>query len=106
MRRRTLKVGDHVRRVRLPPIWAMTRAHILMRRQAGYVAILVVLAGGAIGCAAEAGRTATQPSAQTKPAVRVIELGRQTLTFTPTRDDLTVRCAVLDVLSSHPVRIN
>jgi hypothetical protein len=36
----------------------------------------------------------------------VIELGPQTLNFTPTRDDLTVGCAVLPVVSSHPVRVN
>ena len=77
-----------------------------MRRPAGYVAILVALAGEALVCAAEAQRTATQPSAQIKPAGRVIELGRQTLTFVPTRDDLTVRCVTLAVLSSHPVGIN
>ena len=77
-----------------------------IRRQAGYVAILVAFAGGAFGCAAETKGTETQPSVQPKPAGRVIELGRQTLNFTPTRDDLTVRCVVLAVLSSHPVRIN
>jgi hypothetical protein len=49
---------------------------------------------------------ATQPGVGTEPAGRVIKLGRQTLTFAPTRGDLTVRCAVLAVLSSHPVRIN
>jgi hypothetical protein len=36
----------------------------------------------------------------------VIELGRQTLNFAPTRDDLTVGCAVLPVVSSHRVRVN
>ena len=77
-----------------------------IRRQAGYVATLVALAGGAFGCAAEAKRAATQPSVQTKPAGRVIELGPQTLNFTPTRDDLTVGCAVLPVVSSHRVRVN
>jgi hypothetical protein len=77
-----------------------------IRRQAGYVAILVALAGGAIGCAGKAERAATQPSVRTEPAGRVIELGPQTLSFTPTRDDLTVGCAVLPVVSSHPVRVN
>ena len=48
----------------------------------------------------------TQPGVGTEPAGRVIELGPQTLTFTPTRDDLTVGCAVFPVVSSHPVRVN
>jgi hypothetical protein len=77
-----------------------------IRRQAGYIAILVALAGGALGYAAEPKRTATQPSVQIKPAGRVVDLGRQTLTFTPTRDDLTVGCAEVAVVSSHPVRVN
>jgi len=54
---------------------------------------------------AEPKRTSTQPTVQTNPAGRVIELGPQTLTFTPTRDDLTVGCAVLPVVSSHRVRV-
>src|SRR6185369_16897811 len=77
-----------------------------IRRRAAYVAILVALAGVAFGCSGKAKQAATQPGAATKPAGRVIELGPQTLSFTPTRDDLTVRCVVLAVLSSHPVRIN
>src|SRR5512132_3039188 len=70
------------------------------------LSVLVALAGGAIGCAGKAQRATTQPSVRTEPAARLIELGRQTLNFTPTRDDLTVGCAVLAVVSSHPVRVN
>jgi hypothetical protein len=75
-------------------------------RQAGYVAILVALGCGALGCAAENKRTAIRSGAATEPAGRVIELGRQTLNFTPTRDDLTVGCVLLPVVSSHRVRVN
>jgi hypothetical protein len=70
------------------------------------LSVLVALAGGAIGCAEKAKRASTQPSVRAEAAGRVIELGRQTLNFTPTRDDLTVGCAVLPVVSSHPVRVN
>jgi hypothetical protein len=36
----------------------------------------------------------------------VIEFHRQTLTFKPTRDDLTVGCAVFTLNASHPYRVN
>ena len=81
-----------------------------LRRQGRCAAILIALAGAALGfaggCAAKAKPTATDPGDPTQPAARVIDLGPQTLVFTPTRDDLTVRCVTLAVLSSHPVRIN
>jgi hypothetical protein len=81
-----------------------------IRPQAACVATLLALAGGAFGCGAKAKPTATQGGVATQPSGRaaegVIELGPQTLTFTPTRDDLTIRCVTLAVLSSHPVRIN
>ena len=88
---------------------------------------LALLAGGAIGCEGEAkpapatpvASAATRPSGATQPAGPlatqpagplverpVVELSRQTLNFAPTRDDLTVGCAVVTVGSSHPVRVN
>jgi hypothetical protein len=67
-------------------------------------ALLPLLAVGiiAIGCAAGESPQAVDR----KNPSHAIELPRQTLTFHPTRDDLSVGCVLLSMVGTQPARVN
>ena len=54
------------------------------------------------GCAG----SAAPQAAGAKDLSHVVDLPRQTLTFKPTRDDLTVGCVVLSLVGTQPARVN
>jgi hypothetical protein len=80
-----------------------------MKRHHIVVLTLGIVALVAAGCVDQSSHpispAGASPSDQ-KHLPKVIDLPRRTLIFQPTRDDLTVGCAEVAVVSSHPVRVN
>ncbi len=79
-----------------------------MRRARTAGALLLVLLGvTAPGCGHSSRQPTTRPLAATRGASpALIEIPRQTLVFRPTRDDVTVACAVFSVAASHSIAVN
>src|SRR6185369_8574623 len=72
-----------------------------MLKHAFFLSILFLLA---IGCAHSPTTSPTSKPVQ-QTSGRVIEFPRQTLHFQPTRDDITVGCAVFTLSSTDPIRL-